>query len=90
MKTYLDCYPCFLRQALSAARHAGASEAQQRLILLNTMKELQTLPDDATPPQMAHRIHQRVRQQTNIIDPYRQAKDNAGETVFDRVLIIYL
>ena len=26
MKTYLDCYPCFLRQALEAARMNGASE----------------------------------------------------------------
>jgi uncharacterized protein with ATP-grasp and redox domains len=28
MKTYLDCYPCFLRQALDAARMAGADERQ--------------------------------------------------------------
>ncbi|MDX2507777.1 MAG: ARMT1-like domain-containing protein [Gammaproteobacteria bacterium] len=79
MKTYLDCYPCFLRQALSAARRAGAPEDQQRLILLNTMEELQALPADATPPQMAYRIHQQIRQQTNTIDPYRQAKDNATQ-----------
>lgn len=79
MKTYLDCYPCFLRQALSAARRAGASDDQQRLILLNTMEELQALPDNATPPQMAYQIHQRVRQQTNTIDPYRQAKDDATQ-----------
>ncbi len=79
MKTYLDCYPCFLRQALSAARHTNASDEQQRLILLNTMKELQALPDNATPPQMAHQIHQLVRQQTNSIDPYRQAKEDATQ-----------
>lgn len=79
MKTYLDCYPCFLRQALSAARRAGASDAQQRLILLNTMEELHDMPTDTTPPQMAYRIHQRVRQQTNITDPYRQAKDEATQ-----------
>ena len=79
MKTYLDCYPCFLRQALSAARRAGASDDQQRLILLNTMEELHALPADATPPQMAYQIHQQVKQQTNIIDPYRQAKDDATQ-----------
>jgi uncharacterized protein with ATP-grasp and redox domains len=79
MKTYLDCYPCFLRQALSAARRAGASDDQQRLILLNTMEELHALPADATPPHMAYLIHQRVRQQTNTIDPYRQAKGEATQ-----------
>jgi uncharacterized protein with ATP-grasp and redox domains len=79
MKTYLDCYPCFLRQALSAARRADASDDQQRQILLKTMEELASLPTDATPPQMASRIHRQVRQLTNISDPYRQAKDEATQ-----------
>ena len=79
MKTYLDCYPCFLRQALSAARRADASADQQRQILLKTMEELASLPADATPPQMASRIHRQVRQQTNISDPYRRAKDEATQ-----------
>ena len=57
MKTYLDCYPCFLRQALSAARRADASADQQRQILLKTMEELASLPADTTPLQMAFRIH---------------------------------
>ncbi|MEA3241939.1 MAG: hypothetical protein U9Q19_00700 [Pseudomonadota bacterium] len=72
MKTYLDCYPCFLRQALSAARRAKASDNLQRQILLNTMDALAALPPEATPPQMALRIHQQVRQQTQISDPYRE------------------
>ena len=79
MKTYLDCYPCLLRQALSAARRAGASENQQRNILLNTMKELSAFPSDSTPPQLAHRIHQQVQQLTNNIDPYRKDKDQATQ-----------
>lgn len=33
MRTYLDCYPCFLRQALDAARLAGADGDQQKAIL---------------------------------------------------------
>ena len=77
MKTYLDCYPCLLRQALSAARRAGASEDQQHKILLDTMKELSAFPSDAKPPQLAYRIHQRVQKLTNNIDPYREAKSQA-------------
>ena len=79
MKTYLDCYPCFLRQALSAGRRAGASEDQQRQILLKTMEQLQNLPADATPPQMAYKIHQMIKQLTNNSDPYRQAKKEATQ-----------
>ena len=79
MKTYLDCYPCLLRQALSAARRAGASENQQHSILLNTMKELSAFPSDSTPPQLAYRIHQQVQQLTNNIDPYREDKEQATQ-----------
>ena len=79
MKTYLDCYPCLLRQALSAARRAGASENQQHNILLKTMEELSAFPSNSTPPQLAYRIHQQVQQLTNNIDPYRDDKDQATQ-----------
>jgi len=79
MKTYLDCYPCLLRQALSAARRAGAPESQQYSILLETMDELRAFPLGSTPPQLAHQIHQRVRQLTNNIDPYREDKEQATQ-----------
>ena len=79
MKTYLDCYPCLLRQALSAARRAGASENQQHRILLKTMEELSAFPSDSTPPQLAYRIHQQVQQMTNNFDPYRNDKDQATQ-----------
>ena len=79
MKTWLDCYPCFLRQALSAARRAGASEDVQKQILLLTMEELQHMPQGATPPEMAWRIHQVVREQTLTADPFHAAKKQATD-----------
>jgi len=85
MKTYLDCYPCLLRQALSAARRAGASENQQHSILLNTMEELSAFPTGSTPPQLAYRIHQQVQQLTNNIDPYRDDKVQATQ----QALVLY-
>jgi uncharacterized protein with ATP-grasp and redox domains len=79
LKTYLDCYSCFLRQALSAARRAGASAEQQRGILLETMDHLRSLPAEATPPEMAEGIHRLVRAKTNNPDPYLQSKRDATE-----------
>jgi len=38
MKTYLDCYPCFLRQALEAARMAGARERIQHTLTDKEMR----------------------------------------------------
>ncbi|EXJ13181.1 damage-control phosphatase ARMT1 family protein [Imhoffiella purpurea] len=77
MKIYLDCYSCFLRQALSAARRAGASPEQQYRIQLDTMDRIRSLPADATPPVMAETIHRMVRERTGHADPYRDAKGDA-------------
>lgn len=77
MKIYLDCWPCFLRQALSAARRAGASPALQHDILLVTMAELRALSSEATPPEMGDRIHRLVRERTGSLDPYLKVKQEA-------------
>ncbi|MFP4061563.1 MAG: damage-control phosphatase ARMT1 family protein [Halochromatium sp.] len=77
MRVYLDCWPCFLRQALSAARRAGASPELQRLILEETMTELRRLSADATPPEMGERIHRLVRARAQAPDPYLEVKREA-------------
>jgi uncharacterized protein with ATP-grasp and redox domains len=77
MRVYLDCWPCFLRQALSAARRAGASPELQRLILEETMTELRALSAEATPPEMGERIHRRVRERAQAPDPYLDVKREA-------------
>ncbi|NEX18303.1 MAG: hypothetical protein C1943_17290 [Halochromatium sp.] len=79
MRVYLDCWPCFLRQALSAARRAGASPKLQRLILEETMAELRALSADATPPEMGERIHRLVRERAQSPDPYLDVKREATE-----------
>ena len=74
MKTYLDCYPCFLRQALEAARMAGADEGKQREVLNRVMDELRAMDSTSTPPEMGHRIHRIVRTEMDADDPYAKAK----------------
>ncbi len=74
MRTYLDCYPCFLRQALDAARRAGASEEQQRSVIRETLTALENLRGDETPPEIAHRVHGVVRGNVAADDPYKEAK----------------
>ena len=75
MRTYLDCYPCFLRQTLEAARMAGAGENRQHRVLQEVLHELHRFELTSTPPEMAHRIHQIVRRETEETDPYRPAKE---------------
>ena len=77
MRTYLDCYPCFLRQTLEAARMAGADEDRQYRVLQEVLNELGRFKLTSTPPEMAYRIHQIVRQEMGGRDPYRQAKETS-------------
>ena len=74
MQTYHDCYPCVLRQALEAARMAGASEAQERDVILQTLDILKNLPSGASPPEIGSRAHQLVRELTGNNDPYLDVK----------------
>ncbi len=74
MKIYLDCYPCFLRQALQAARLAKGTASQQHQVMLQTLQLLQNMPSEATPPQIAQDVHRLVRRVITAHDPYEIAK----------------
>ncbi len=77
MKTYLDCYPCFLRQTLEAARMAGADDSGQYRVLQEVLAELGRFAPASTPPEMGYRIHQIVRREMDGRDPYRPAKETS-------------
>jgi uncharacterized protein with ATP-grasp and redox domains len=78
MKAYLDCYPCFVRQALEAARMAGANEGQQKAVLDRVLDGLRQIGPSSTPPEIGDRIHRIVRQETENSDPYRVAKEESS------------
>jgi len=77
MRTYLDCYPCFLRQALEAARMAGADERQQRVVLGRVLDLLGRIDSSSVPPEVGDRVHRIVRQEVSDGDPYRAAKGSS-------------
>jgi uncharacterized protein with ATP-grasp and redox domains len=77
MKTYLDCYPCFLRQALEAARLAGVDDVQQKAILSRVLELLGQVELASTPPEVGGRIHRLVRQETGNADPYQALKQES-------------
>jgi len=77
MRTYLDCYACFMRQALEAARMAGADERLQRAVLDLVFDALRRTEMSSTPPEIGDRIHRIVRQEVGSGDPYRLAKEKS-------------
>ena len=79
MKTYLDCIPCFFRQALEAARNSGASQIKQREILNELAKTLPGFSFTFTPPEMARIIYGIVTKVTHQVDPYKKIKAKSNE-----------
>ncbi len=79
MQTYLDCYPCFVRQALEAARLATDDERIIRRVLDGTLAILQEIDLRSTPPEIGAAVHRLVREVTGNPDPYRALKRASTE-----------
>jgi len=74
MRTFLDCIPCFIRQALDAARMATGDQAIHERVLREALRMAATLDPQATPPAMGQRLHRLIRELTGNDDPYAQVK----------------
>ncbi len=75
MRTYLDCIPCFFKQALNAARLAGADEDTQKRILDSLAAEIPNFPLSSSPPEMGRIVYRLVREITGTEDPFKKVKD---------------
>lgn len=80
MRTYLDCFPCFLSQALRAARIATDDDATVKQVLDEVGMMLPGIPLTSTPPESGRRIYQTVSAITKTPDPYRGIKAENTET----------
>ncbi|MEA1958413.1 MAG: ARMT1-like domain-containing protein [Chloroflexota bacterium] len=78
MRTYLDCLPCLLNQALKAARAATADEEIHRKVLNSFAEMIPSLSLGLKPPEIAQQCYQLVRQLTGNGDPFREAKAEAN------------
>jgi len=74
MQTYLECVPCFVRQALGAGVMVTDDPAVHERLLRETLRLVAEMPFDRPPPWMGQRIHRLLRKLTGNPDPYRQAK----------------
>lgn len=89
MKTYLDCIPCFFKQALEASRIASADKKKQQQILNAVAEVLPEFPLEASPPEMGRIIYGLVRKYTGTDDPYLEIKEQSNQlalSIYDRAL----
>ena len=75
MKTYLDCLPCFMSQALRAGRIATKDEKKIKALLDDVGCIIKDIPMDSTPPETGELIYQKVKEITGVEDPYKIIKE---------------
>jgi uncharacterized protein with ATP-grasp and redox domains len=74
MKTYLECIPCFLRQALNAGRISTKDEKVIKTLLGEVGAMIRDIPLDATPPETGDQIYRKIAEITGVEDPFREIK----------------
>ncbi|MCP4116134.1 MAG: DUF89 family protein [Desulfobacteraceae bacterium] len=74
MKTYNDCIPCLVRQALDAARLVTGDGDSQRTVLKKTLAAMAVMDMSQSPPMMARYIQETIAEVTGNTDPYKALK----------------
>jgi uncharacterized protein with ATP-grasp and redox domains len=82
MRTFFDCIPCLLRQALDSVRMVTADETAHEQTLRAVLRKVSEIDLRQSPPAMAQRIHRLIRKLADQRDPYREIKDR-----FNRVAL---
>jgi len=83
MKTYLDCVPCFIRQALEATRMVTDNEAVCEEVLRRVLNLAASMDMQRTPPEMARQIHRIIREECGVEDPYLEIKERFNRLALD-------
>ena len=74
MKTYLDCLPCMMNQALRTGRIATDNEEKIKKILDEVGSAIKDVPMHNTPAQTGAIVYQKVKEVTGVVDPYKHIK----------------
>jgi len=81
MQTRLDCIPCFMRQALQAARFCTDDSDRHEQVLRAVLKAVDAQSWQTTPADIACSVHFTVMDVLGIDDPYRKQKELSNKTV---------
>ncbi len=83
MKTYLDCIPCFVRQALDSIRFVTDDPEIHEQVLKKTLEIARAMDMKQPPPAMSRHLHHHIRELTGIEDPYREVKDRFNRFILE-------
>ena len=74
MKLYIDCMPCFIRQALDAVKLITDDEIIREQVVRHVLMMAANLNMSQSPPAIGQQIHRLIRNLTGSEDPYRELK----------------
>ncbi|MGB2807628.1 MAG: ARMT1-like domain-containing protein [Sedimentisphaerales bacterium] len=74
MKIFLDCIPCFVRQALDSARLATDDEQIHEKVVREVLRLSADLDMSQSPPEIGQKIHRLIRSLVGSDDPYYRVK----------------
>ncbi|MBD3271334.1 MAG: DUF89 family protein [Elusimicrobia bacterium] len=81
MKTYPECFPCFMKQAFYAARTGSSDQKLQQKALHEACTVLAHASTDRSPPYTATDVFHTVNRIIANPDPYARAKKEFNELV---------
>jgi uncharacterized protein with ATP-grasp and redox domains len=79
MQTSLNCIPCFLRQALEAAKENRLDDEAAAALMRRSLEHLLEVDWSSPPPVIARDIQRAIREMTGDPDPYLSKKITATE-----------
>jgi len=74
MQIYLDCIPCFVRQALDAAKMATDDKKIHEQVVRQVLVLANELDMSQSPPAIGQQIHRLIREMVGQDDPYHGIK----------------
>jgi hypothetical protein len=74
MKTYFECLPCFVNQALGLLKRATATDAQKKVVMQEVFRVLAAMDYHAPPPIFGKTINRIVSNAVNRDDLYSDDK----------------
>jgi len=78
MKTYFECIPCFIHQALKAVRLLTDDESVQEDVMRQVLHLAGDMDLTASPPAMGRDIHRVIKKITGNPDPFRTIKEQSN------------
>jgi len=85
MRTYLDCIPCIIEQAIKTARELTQDWEKREILLQRVLETLSNISYNQSPPYLGREAHRVIRRILDNPDPYLKLKrefNRVGKELF--------